>query len=123
MGQFLPATKSERCLPCEQEAQAGKAVSTVQKSFARGRFMPDGSLVYPKKGFEPPPPVEGYERDPGNAWRFLPLWPACQTRARMLQMKKCGAFNVVMVCSNGACEYAQNPVTLQICQGCPLRKE
>lgn len=84
--------------------------------------MPDGSLVYPKKGWEPPPEVEGYKRDPGNAWRFIPLWPDCVTRARMLQMKRCGSYNVTMVCTNQQCQYAQNPVTLQICQSCPLRQ-
>lgn len=95
---------------------------STQKTFARGRFMPDGSLVYPKKGWEPPPEVEGYQRDKGNAWRFLPLWPDCITRARMLKMKQCGAYNVVMVCTNNECPHAQNPVTLQICQNCPLRQ-
>jgi hypothetical protein len=121
VGQFLPATKS-KCVPCEEQAKASAAPMATQKTFARGRFMPDGSLVYPKKGWEPPPEVEGYQRDPGNAWRFLPLWPPCQTRARMLKMKKCGAYNVVMACTNGQCEHNQNVVTLQICQNCPLRQ-
>jgi hypothetical protein len=117
MGQFSPAAK-----PCNNCEKQGSAPMATQKTFARGRFMADGSLVYPKKGFEPPPPVEGYERDKGNAWRFIPLWPDCQTRVRMLKMKKCGAYNVIMACTNTQCEHNQNQVTLQICQSCPLRQ-
>ena len=44
--------------------------------FARPLFEPDGAITYPKReeDWEPPKNINGYVRDPNNAWRFLPLW-------------------------------------------------
>lgn len=119
MGQFSPGTKSN-CPPCDAAAKQLKQIT--DKSFSRARFQPDGSLIYPKKGFEPPPPIEGYVRDPGNKWKFIPIWPDCSTRARMLQLKQCGAYNVIMVCKNAECDKAQLPLAITDCQGCPFRQ-
>lgn len=119
MGQFSPGTKSN-CPPCDAAAKQLKQIT--DKTFARARFLPDGSLVYPKKGFEPPPPIEGYERDKGNKWRFIPLWPDCKTRARMLQLKKCGAYSVTMVCTNQECPLLQQGLGIQDCNNCRFRQ-
>ena len=95
----------------------------MARSFGKGRFMPDGSLTYPKKGWEPPPDLEGYTRDPGNAWRFLPLWPVCLDRTRTAYIQKCGAYNVIMTCHSAECPANGEKVTLSLCQGCPFRRE
>ena len=44
--------------------------------FTRPIFEPDGAITYPKReeDWEPPKDINGYVRDPNNAWRFLPLW-------------------------------------------------
>lgn len=94
----------------------------MARSFGRGRFMPDGSLVYVKKGFEPPPDVEGYQRDPGNAWRFLPLYADCQDRQRVPRLKRCGSYDVVMICTNGACPLNQQRVSVRDCRDCTHRR-
>jgi hypothetical protein len=83
----------------------------------------DGSVEYVRKGHEPPPDMDGYRRDPGNAWKFLPIWPKCKTRIQTPLMKQCGAISVLTVCTNGACEHKQKQVTFAICSGCLLRQE
>lgn len=121
MGQFLPIIKSN-CPPCEAANNKPQPRASNEKSFGRARIAPDGSISYPKKGFEPPPPVEGYERDKGNPWHFKPLWPDCKHRARTLQMKKCGAYDVIMVCGCNGCPLKQQLLKLPDCQNCPHRQ-
>lgn len=111
------------CIPCEAKAEARARSGGTQKSFARPRLMPDGSFVYPKKGFEPPPPMAGYTRDPGNHWRFIPQWLPCKDRISTLQMKKCGAYDMLMVCNSQDCPLKQIRVTAEQCKACSHRKE
>lgn len=85
--------------------------------------MSDGSVVYPKKGFEPPPPIDGYERDPGNEWRFKPLWPACKARTQVIGHKPCGAIHIVTRCMCTACPLFKGVVSLGDCEGCSVREE
>lgn len=94
----------------------------MQTSFSRARMLSDGSIVYPKKGFEPPPPIEGYERDPGDPWHFKPIWPDCKARIQTLYLKKCGATGILSVCANQECPKFQKQLTLTDCQGCPFRQ-
>jgi len=79
--------------------------------------------MYAKTGFEPPPDLEGFERDPKNPWHFLPLWPPCKKRIQTQLVKKCGAISVLSVCANSACPLRQQEVKLADCQGCLLRIE
>lgn len=94
-----------------------------KKTFGAARIMPDGSVVYVKKGWEPPPDIPGYRRDPNDKWKFLPLWVPCKTRAQVKQMKPCGAITVLTVCTNGECPKHQQPLVLTDCANCPFRKE
>lgn len=91
------------------------------KSFGRVRMLPNGVVEYAKKGWEPPPELDGYQRDPGNAWRFIPIWPPCRKRIQTTSMKSCGAMSVLTVCANDQCEHKQKQVTYAICAACPLR--
>lgn len=91
-------------------------------SFGRPRTQPDGSIVYPKKGWEPPPPIEGYERDPGNKWRFVPKWPECEFRQKIMLRKPCGAVDVKMVCKCVDCPLLHTDVKLQQCADCEYKK-
>ena len=57
----------------------------AQRTFDRPVFAPDGAIVYAKRegDWEPPRDINGYVRDPDNAWRFLPLWLPCGLRHRI----------------------------------------
>jgi len=114
-----------KCLPCQQQRKE-KARSAAprpkgERSFGRARIMSDGSVIYPKKGWEPPPPLEGYDRDPGNAWRFLPLWPACKHRSQIIGVKPCGALRIVARCMCSSCPLFKSEVKLADCSACQLR--
>ncbi len=112
-----------RCLPCEQQREAfGKRRPQVaEKSFGRARIQADGSVQYPKKGAEPPPPLHGYQRDPGNEWRFVPRWPKCEHRSQVTRFKPCGAIDVVTRCMCSACPLFKAEVRLTDCDSCELR--
>jgi hypothetical protein len=112
-----------RAAAAQMEIQQREIRANIKrtKSFGRARMLPNGVVEYAKKGWEPPPDLDGYERDPGNAWRFLPKWPACKKRIQTVNMKSCGAINVLTVCANDKCEHKQKEVTFAICSACPLR--
>ncbi len=108
---FIPDMPKAECPGCNKK----------KATFARGRALPNGDIVYPKKGFEPPPDIEGYKRAPGNPWHFQPLWPDCDHRRRLLQMKKCGAYSVTMVCACADCPLVQKLIGIKDCENCPHR--
>lgn len=105
----------------KQQEEIRVATQTARRSFGRARMLPNGIVEYVKKGWEPPPDLDGYERDPGNAWRFLPKWPLCKKRIQTQSMKSCGALSILTVCANDKCEHKQKEVTFAICSACPLR--
>lgn len=43
------------------------------------REQDDGSRVFPTRG-DPPLEVPGFQRDPGNQYRLIPIMPPCQFR-------------------------------------------
>lgn len=92
------------------------------RSFERPRIFADGIVSYPKKGWEPPPPIEGYRRKSENArsadaWTFVPEWPACVHRTIEYVEKPCGAINVV-----ARCKMYPDPVFFPFCQSCGRRE-
>lgn len=91
--------------------------------FGRARVQADGSLAYPKKGWEPPPPVGGYDRDPGNKWRFIPKWLKCMYRVRLMNVKQCGAVDILMMCQCIKAPTNRQQVHLRHCESCPWRAE
>lgn len=108
----------------ETDPQAPSAPTFIQginMGFGRARVQADGSILYPKRGWEPPPPMEGFERNPTNPWHFLPKWPECQSRQQVLMQKPCGAIDVKMICKNQEAEAFHTDVTVQTCEGCPHR--
>jgi len=95
----------------------GKAPTT----FPRPRFNADGSIQYPRRGIEPPPNINGYKRDPGDAWRFIKLWPECPRRAEHFNQKPCGAVQITPVCEHKEATTFRKVVSVQACEACPLR--
>lgn len=56
----------------------------------------DGTISYPKRGWEPPPIPDGYQRKSTNlkssdAWIFIPILPPCQHRTVVVETGHCGA--------------------------------
>lgn len=91
----------------------------MSKSFGKPRRMPNGVLVYPKRGREPPPDHEGFQRDPKDYWRFVPQWPECKFRILNMHMAPCGALRPQALCQHPE---KKGEVSYQVCSGCPLRK-
>jgi len=63
---------------------------------------PDGSIEYEKglDDFEPPSPIDGYERDPENHWFFKPLWESCAWRHYKVALKEaCQCIDVLAMCT------------------------
>jgi hypothetical protein len=98
---------------------------TLPKDYTRGRFLPDGSLQYENgpDGWEPPSPVEGYERDAEDAWLFRPLWKSCQLRMYGTVIKEsCECIQVLAVCSHPETKLNEHgEVTFDMCETCPWR--
>lgn len=73
------------------------------KTHGRPRFMADGTIVYPKRGWEPPPIPAGYRRKSDNlrsadAWIMLPVLPDCQQRQIITKETPCGAVKITYRC-------------------------
>lgn len=93
-------------------------------NFGRARQQPDGSILYVKRGPEPPPDLDGYKRDPRNFWRFTPLWMQCDYRLQNQYLKACGAIGILSICQNpdGPREN-QREVDFNVCSACQLCKQ
>jgi hypothetical protein len=63
----------------------------------------DGRLVYPQRGFEPPPVPAGYIRKTTNmkspdAWTFIPIIPPCDDRTHETKTGSCGSQSIYYFC-------------------------
>ena len=93
----------ETCLACP-ECEAGftfKAELTMQ---GRPRETSDGELVYPKRGWEPPPVPDGYRRKSpdlrtSDAWVMIPILPECNVREPRIEYANCGAARYSYFCA------------------------
>ncbi len=80
---------------------------------------PDGSIEYKKRldDWEPPSPIEGYERDLENQWLFHPLWESCTRRQyKVAYKKKCRCIDLIAMCSVNL-----HWVKFENCQKCQVR--
>lgn len=76
----------------------------MSTSKTRPRVMPNGDLVYPKRGWEPPPVPDGYRRKSQDltspdAWVLVPDLPPCERRREEVQVADCGKAKVTYFCS------------------------
>ena len=106
-----------------------QSIQTTLPAFVAGRdrpvhFEPDGSIIYDKDGWEPPRDIDGYTRDPQNAWRFLPLWPVCRLRlATGVRLANCGCVGVIMRCNDPRSPVFGQQAAYNQCAGCkPLER-
>ena len=89
------------------------------------RFLSNGVAIFPKRGQEPPPDMEGYQRRGTNprtmdAWIFIPQWQECQWRQRTAVARDAGCKcpRIIMYCKHP--EGTNTPAELAICNACTL---
>jgi hypothetical protein len=75
----------------------------------------EGRLVYPIKG-NPPPCPEGYVRDPGNLWQFIPDVP-CKHREERTISEDCCVPYIQLYCL-----HFDKPIVLKDCKYCDARE-
>jgi hypothetical protein len=86
----------------------------------RPRRLADGTVIYPMRGWEPPPAIPGYRRlsmDPKSpdAWAFAPELEPCEFRdERQVQRESCKCWTLVQYCTK-----AQQEVQTGYCTTCP----
>ena len=117
-GPVLPPTSSRL-------AELGQTLPPAAPTDRPVHFEPDGSIVYePVEGqWEPPRDINGYQRDPNNPLRFIPLWPQCQLRHQLaVRYPNCGCINVVMRCNNPVVPEFADRLAYTTCKKCPLRR-
>lgn len=96
------------CLLCQEmeapEQQEPKEPPKEKPTHGRPRILSDGTLAYPKRGWEPPPVPAGYQRKSNDlrspdAWVFIPTLPPCELRVREIQYTPCGAAKLTYLCT------------------------
>jgi hypothetical protein len=97
-----------------------------EQTFRRPVFEADGSIIYPHadNDWEPPANINGYARDPNNAWRFLPLWPICTLRVQSAFLKaNCGCIDLIMRCNNPQSPMFGQRLPHTTCETCPVKSK
>lgn len=93
----------ETCLACP-ECEAGFQFQSEATMHGRPREILTGELVYPKRGWEPPPVPEGYRRKSDDlrttdAWVMVPVLPECTKRSEQVTYSRCGAAVYSYLCT------------------------
>lgn len=86
----------------------------------RPHKMADGTLVYVKKGWEPPAVPDGFKRKSNDfknpdAWVMIPVLPPCSTRTSSEEQGSCGAIKIIYSCQG------KRIVDLTTCYKCTER--
>jgi hypothetical protein len=113
----------------QRQAQPGYISNMIEQTlppYQEGRdrkvsFEPDGSIVYLREDgdWELPRDIDGYHRDPNNAYRFIPLWQPCKWRlAQGTRTPSCGCINVLLQCTHPSVNKA---VRYTDCEHCSSR--
>lgn len=93
----------------------------------RPRKLTDGSIMYPKRGWEPPPPIPGYIRKSHNpqsadAWVFIPVWNECKYRKEFIVKREgCQCETMVYECQHKS--QIGKRVNTPVCESCKLTDE
>lgn len=97
------------------------------RDFGQPVKLQNGTLIYPKTGWEPPSAPEGYARvsdDPKSpeAWIFVPLWPDCQDREMTNTVKSCGCLKITAMCASSVAATYGQKIDVAACKACPHRR-
>lgn len=68
------------------------------------RVSADGTIAYPKRGWEPPPVPDGYRRKSNHlaspdAWIMVPVLPTCKHRTQQIEHTPCNAARMTYHCT------------------------
>lgn len=90
--------------------------------FGEPTLYPDGSMTYPRTGWEPPRVPHGYTRSEVDQWTMVPLWPPCGDRELHSRKLTCGCIEVNAICASKDSGKEGRLVRLPDCEGCPARR-
>lgn len=93
------------------------------RDFQQPTIMEDGTLIYPKTGWEPPVCPDGYNRKVDNLWAFEPMWQPCVHRAFDNNVRPCGCVSINALCRSPESGFENQRVAFVQCKECPVRKE
>lgn len=117
---FTQVVAESDCAGCVMRVPSNRITASPvvggEKDFAEPTLLEDGTLVYPRTGWEPPKAPNGYERSTQDAWAFAPLWPKCTDRQMHARKMSCGCINFAAICGQNG-----KLVVLGDCEGCPIR--
>lgn len=86
------------------------------------RILENGIIIYPHRGSQLPPCLEGYRRkaEQGpDAWVLIPLWKSCEFRRQILQRREdCNCEIFVSVCGHPLANSIE--LTVSCCESCIL---
>jgi hypothetical protein len=107
--EFKRRVTDDECNPCSFRNGANEPEQRTmpeEKTHGRPRIFSDGTIAYPKRGWEPPPCPVGYRRKSedlknSDAWTFLPVLPVCSDRHREVEYGRCGAASITYFCTRG----------------------
>lgn len=99
----------------------------INRDFGEPKVMPNGTLVYPKNGWEPPKVPEGYRRKSDDlksedAWTFVPEWPPCIDREMANTVLSCGCIKINAMCASSDSPSHGKQVTVDNCRQCLVRR-
>lgn len=92
------------------------------RSFDQPKIYEDGTIEYPKTGWEPPKTPEGYRKGKDD-WTFIPLFQICLDRVLVNTVAPCGCIKVHAMCDNEKSEHYEKQVDPDKCSACPVRRQ
>ena len=100
-----------------KQATVTRAAPLANRPHLKPRIFENGTIAYPKRGWEPPPVPAGYRRKvddlrSSDAWIFLPDLSPCKNRSKVIKYSACGAANIQYQCE--LFDHVQPPT----CQQC-----
>ena len=123
---FTSTVAESDCASCVMRVPSNHAPACVvfdgKKDFAEPTLNSDGSITYPKTGWEPPRCPQGFERT-DDPWTFKPLWAPCADRQLHARKLSCGCIELDGICDSKESAKAGQLVVLGDCEACPVRRE
>lgn len=122
---FTNTVTESDCASCVMRVPSNHTLPIARfdgpKDFAEPTLNADGSITYPKTGWEPPRCPKGFEKT-DDPWTFRPLWAPCADRQLHARKLSCGCVELDGICGSGASPKNGQLVVLNDCEACPARR-
>lgn len=122
---FTQVVDADACACCVMRVPSNHVSPAArfdgEKDFQEPVLNADGSITYPKTGWEPPRCPKGFEKT-NDPWTFRPLWAPCADRQLIGRKLSCGCIEFSALCGSAASVKAGQLVVLSDCEACPVRK-